>query len=135
MTRLEASESDIRDLTGLEFATGLTSLILYDNVISDLTPLSGLTNLANLSLSHNSISDLSPLSDLTNLARLWLYNNGISDISALVANTGLGTGDLVDVRNNPLSTISQGTHIPALQDREVDVRFGALKPAVEKKIR
>jgi len=44
----------------------------------------------------------------------------------------LGTGDVVDVRNNPLSAISLNTHIPALQNRGVDVRFGALKPAVEK---
>ena len=199
---LEAPNSDIRDLTGLEFATGLTSLILPDNSISDLTPLSGLTNLTSLILSDNNISDLTPLSGLTNLTRLafggnsisdlsvlfgvissltnlrrlyldnnsisdvsalsglpdleWLTlsNNNISDISALsgltsliglylrnnsisdllplVANTGLGTGDVVDIRNNPLSDTSINTHIPALQSRRVEVRFGALKPAVEK---
>ena len=36
------------------------------------------------------------------------------------------------MRNNPLSATSINTHIPTLQDRSVEVRFGALKPAVEK---
>ena len=49
----------------------------------------------------------------------------------MVANTGLGSGDEVDVRNNPLSATSINTHIPALQGRGVDVRFGASKPGVE----
>ena len=51
----------------------------------------------------------------------------------LVANTGLGSGDLVDLRNNPLNTISLNTHIPALRSRGVEVPFGALKPAVAEK--
>ena len=51
----------------------------------------------------------------------------------MVANTGLGSGDRVNVRNNPLSATSINTHIPALQGRGVDVSFGALKPTVEKK--
>ena len=33
---------------------------------------------------------------------------------------GLGSGDLVDVRDNPLSTTSLNTHIPVLQDRGVE---------------
>lgn len=67
---------------------------------------------------------------MTNLTTLWLYNN-ISDLSPLVANTGLGSGDVVDVWDNPLSATSINTHIPALQERGVEVRFGASKPAVE----
>ena len=48
---------------------------------------------------------------------------------------GLGSGDLVDVSNNPLSATSINTHIPALQSRGVSVSFGASKPAVEEKER
>lgn len=51
----------------------------------------------------------------------------------MVANTGLGTGDLVDVERNPLSAMSYQTHIPTLQDRGVIVLIGSSKPAVEKK--
>ena len=76
LTRLEARNSNIRNLTGLEYATHLNQLHLggvidedfnffNSNEISDLSPLSGLTRLELLSLSDNSISDVSALSNLT----------------------------------------------------------------------
>ena len=142
LTHFAASDANISDLTGLEFATGLTVLVLSKNSISDLTPLcnltslphlildsnsivdlsplSGMTNLTWLTLSKNSIVDLSPLSGLTSLIALVLSDNLITDISPLVTNTGLGSGDEVDVRNNPLSATSI-THIPALRSRGVTV--------------
>ena len=115
--------------------TNLKILWLYRNNISDVSALSNLTNLEELILHNNSISDIDPLAGLTNLQWLQIHTNSISDLLPLVANTGLGSGDEVDVRNNPLSAISINTHIPALQSRGVDVRFGALKPAVGDKER
>ena len=135
LTRLRSlflSVNSISNITPLSGLTSLTSLTLSGNSISDVSALSGLTNLIGLSLSLNNISDISVLSDLTRLRSLLLHTNSISDLSPLVANTGLGTGDLVDVRNNPLSATSINTHIPILQDRGIELRFGALKPAVEK---
>ncbi len=167
LTRVSAGSANISDLTGLEFATNLLSLYLYNNTISDVSALSGLTNLTSLTLRKNSITDISPLSGLTNLSLLrleensisdvsalsgltslerlrlqnntisdisalsgltnltglTLYRNSISDLSPLVANMGLGSGDEVDVRDNPLSDTSINTHIPALQGRGVTVRF------------
>jgi len=124
--------SDVSALvSALSGLTNLRELFLADNAISDISALSVMTNLTGLTLFDNSISDISALSGLTNLRRLYLSTNIISDISPLVANTGLGSGDLVDVRNNPLSATSLNTHIPTLQNRGVDVRFGASKPGVE----
>ena len=40
-----------------------------------------------------------------------------------MANTGLGSGDTVDLKSNPLSSTSINTHIPALQRRGVTVEF------------
>ena len=59
-----------------------------------------------------------------------LVSNKISDFSPLVVNTGLGNGDEVDIRSNPLSYLSLYVHIPALQSRGVDVQFdaGATRP-------
>ncbi len=114
------SDSDISSLSGL---TRLTWLELSDNRISNITPLSGLTGLTNLYLRFNNISDISSLSSLTNLTVLWLRQNNISNIAPLVANTGLGSGDRVDVRNNPLSATSINMHIPTLRDRGVTVQF------------
>ena len=78
---LDARNKDIRDLTGLQFATNLCCLELTDNQISDVSPLAGLINLGDLGLSVNSITDISPLSGLTSLARLGLYKNLVSDLS------------------------------------------------------
>ena len=114
------SVSDISALAGL---TNLTLLFLHDNLIPDISPLTGLTKITRLNLSNNSVSDISPLAELTNLTHLWLLNNSISDISPLITNTGLGSGDEVDVRGNPLSYQSIHTHIPTLQSRGVTVEF------------
>ena len=133
LNRLYLNDNNITDVTSLSGLTNLTTLSLSVNNITDVTPLSGLANLIDLSLDRNSISDLTPLSRLTRLNRLILFINSISDLSPLVANTGLGTGDLVDVERNPLSAMSYQMHIPALQDRGVIVLIGASKPAVEKK--
>ena len=130
---LALDNNSISNITPLSGLTSLTSLTLSGNNISDISALSGLNSLLSLSLFRNNISDISALSGLTNLRSLSLSSNNISDLSPLVANTGLGSGDRVDVRNNPLSDTSINTHIPALQDRGIDVRFGALKPAVKKK--
>ncbi|MDE2799117.1 MAG: leucine-rich repeat domain-containing protein [Gemmatimonadota bacterium] len=112
--------------------TNLTYLHLSDSAISDVSALSGLVSLEYLNLSINLISDISALSNLPNLTDLYLSRNTISDLSPLVANTGLGSGDEVDVRNNPLSATSLNTHIPILQGRGVNVQFGASKPTIEK---
>ena len=131
LTWLNIYNNVISDVSALSGLTRLETLGLSKNLISDVSALSGMTQLEWLNLSSNLISDVSVLSDMARLTTLYLYDNTISDIAPLVANTGLGSGDEVDVRNNPLSAISLNTHIPTLQARGVDVRFGASKPGVE----
>ena len=133
MTVLRLDGNSISSVSALSRMTSLTWLVLDSNRISDVSALSGLTSLQVLSLGDNSISDVSALSGLTNLTHLVLYQNAISDLAPLVANTGLGLGDYVDVRRNPLSNTSVTTHIVALQGRGVVVISGAFKPAVEAK--
>ena len=148
---LAASDAEITDLTGLEFAVNLTYLSLNDNDITDISALSELTILERLWLSNNRIVDISSLSKLTNLTRLSLGSNNITDVSALsglinlrmlilrsnrisdlaplAANKGLDRGVTVDITDNPLNAASENTHIPALQARGVSVSF-APSPAV-----
>ena len=123
LTGLGLGGNSISDISALSNLTNLTILDLNSNSISDISILSNLTNLTGLGLGGNSISDISALSNLTNLTILVLGGNSISDISPLVANTGLGSGDEVDLRSNPLSSTSINTHIPVLQDRGVTVEF------------
>ena len=96
---LAASDAEITDLTGLESAVNLTYLSLNDNDITDISALSGLTNLTVLILKGNHISDLAPLAE----------------------NTGLGTGDTVGLKLNPLNIASTSTHIPVLHAKGVSV--------------
>ena len=144
---LEASNASITDLTGLEHATNLTQLELSDNSISDISPLAGLNNLTELYLADNSISDISPLAGLNNLIWLDLNNNSISDLSPLADNTGLGSGDVVLVKGNPLNNAAINTHIPILIsrgvrvgfdkpfDKPVDIPNSNLRTAIEKALR
>ena len=69
---------------------------------------------------------ISVLSGLTNLRLLYLDDNNISDISPLAENTGLGNGDEVLLRANPLNYQSIKTHIPVLQSRGITVAFDNL---------
>ena len=105
-------------------------LDLQNSNISDISLLASFTNLTHLYLYNNTISDIVPLAGLTNLEKLNLGYNAISNIGPLVANTGLGSGDEVDVRNNPLNVDSINRYIPFLQSRGVTVLFGASKLAV-----
>ena len=123
LTLLKLSNNSISDISALAGLINLTHLALYVNTISDPSPVAGLTDLTYLNLAENSISDISALVNLTNLTHLELPFNSISDLLPLVANTGLGSGDEVDVRGNPLSYLSIHTHIPALQSRGVTVEF------------
>ena len=116
----------------------LEYLHLESTLISDVSALSNLTELTylNLNHNHNQITDISALSSLTNLKELYLENNSISDISPLVENTGLESGDVIDLRGNNLSYLSLYEYIPALQSRGVEVHFDDNKrlPTTLKKV-
>ena len=80
---LEAPNSQIANLTGLEYATKLKYLILDRNNISNLTPLQNLTELQELKLGRNKISDVTPLGGLTALRILRLTSNSVTDATPL----------------------------------------------------
>ena len=121
LTTLRLGKNSIRDISILAGLTNLTVLNLGENVIADISPLARLTKLIQLRLDTNFISDISPLARLTQLTQLYLQDNSISDLSPLVANTGLGNGDTINIRGNPLSDLSINSHIPVLQSRRVTV--------------
>ena len=129
LTFFRALDANIGILNGLEYATNLTHLFLWNNSISDLTPLSDLTNLQFLDLQGNSVSDLSPVMGLTNLIFLGLRDNSVSELSTLVANTGFGEESGVNVKGNRLNYPSIYTHIPTLRRRGVEVKFDKRTPA------
>ena len=117
LKRLEALNLNIRDLTGIEYATELTVLNLGNvfvdgnrvnsNNISDLSLLSGLIKLTELHLQRNVISDISPLSNLTELEILDVSANFyVSDISHLSGLTRMRTLHLYTNDVSDLSPLS-----------------------------
>ena len=131
MQRLLIPEANISDLSPLAGMTDMLILGLSRNNISDLSPLAGMTELDELSLLGNNVSDLSLVAAMTQLRFLTMDGNQISDLAPLVANTGLGQGDEVLVRINPLDAASLSTHIPALQARGVKVLFDEVLVTVD----
>ena len=108
LTHLTAVGREIRDLTGLQFATSLSSLRLghwgkVGNQVSDLAPIAGLTELRHLILNDNLISDLSPIAGLTNLESLVLESNDVSDLSPIA---GLINLEHIDFNANDVSDLS-----------------------------
>ena len=135
----------IRNLAGLELATGLNSLDLGNNAISDLSrlsaltalrtlrfdgndihdvsPLAGLADLETLDLRHNTVSDISPVARLTNLTSLKLDNNRIRDLSPLENLSELTTLTMNAnaVRNlSPLAGLTQLVHLEASENAITD---------------
>ena len=125
-----SNSNSISDLSPLAGLTNLTQLWIGGNSILDISPLAGLTNLISLALEANLVLDISAVEGLTNLTSLHLAGNNVSNLSPLVANAGLGSGDTINVRGNPLSNLSIHTHIPILQSRGVTVEFDNQTPTI-----
>ena len=138
---------DIRSLTGIEFATNLIVLGIYDSPISDLSPLAGLhnleiinaedthisnlvplaglTKLRKLDTTKSDISDISPLSGLTNLTRLNLYGSSVTDISplrSLTKLTWLGFRYVEGISDySPLAELTNLKHLDLFRNRTSDI--------------
>ncbi|MFP6615797.1 MAG: leucine-rich repeat domain-containing protein, partial [Candidatus Hydrogenedentota bacterium] len=102
-TSLIADSVGIRNISGLQYATELQSIILTNNLINDISPLSGLSNLTSLNLSGNRITIPAPLAGMTGLTTVELDDNLIGDVSTLGEIPGLS---LLSLRNNILHDIS-----------------------------
>lgn len=81
-----------------------------------------------MDLSDNRIVDAGPLRNLVNLRTLNLAQNRIVDATALQTNTGLGTGDLVDLQGNSLNHDTVCRTIPSLLDAGAQVLFEGACP-------
>ena len=122
LNELNAVNTGISDLTGLEYAMNLNSMSLWGNPFGDLTPLanlerlhyldiaacsisditalSNLVNLSNLNARYNLIADIGPLAHLTNLVELRLDRNRITDVTPLANLTHL---EFLEIQNNQIA--------------------------------
>ena len=100
---LDAHDSNISNIEGLEYATNLTTLSLHENQIVDIFPLAGLSDLTDLQLGNNHISNISAAAGLTHLLGLGLINNQIETMNLGSAN--LPSLDTFDIAGNPLANV------------------------------
>ena len=107
----DAYSRGIRDLTGLQFATNLSRLVIENDEVSDISPIAGLINLKELSFENNPISDLSPVKGLTNLTWLEFDRAQVSDISPV---RGLTKLTHLEFHRNQVSDISPVTNLTNL---------------------
>jgi hypothetical protein len=127
LTELNANSMGVSNLTGLENATNLVKLKLYDNKITNINPLQYLTKLQYLYLSYNThiadinavsgmsslieltltdvnLSTITPLADVNQISGLWLGSNQIEDINALTNYQNLTR---LNLASNPLNSTSR----------------------------
>ncbi|HEY2930707.1 MAG TPA: leucine-rich repeat domain-containing protein [Acidobacteriota bacterium] len=123
LERLDAYLIRPADFAPLANLKNLSILYLFGTGITDLRVLAGLTKMQQLFLFNNpGITDLSPLSGMTLLTDLSLANCSIFDIRPLVANSGLGLGDVIDLKNNSL-TAANCSDLKTLVSRGATVFF------------
>lgn len=130
--RLEAAVAGLVGLKELDLCDQLNQSPFGDVAgIINLDFVTDLVNLEELRLCSlvvkGRITDITPLSGLTQLRVLDLQNNLINDISPLVDNSGLASGDSVDLRDNPLDT-GDCSNILALTSRGVAVQHDVTCP-------
>lgn len=142
---IDAPNSGISDISGLEGFSKVKKLLLSDNTISDISvlknmpelevvelrrlygsspggiadisALSGLRSLRSLNLSSNSVSDLTPLASCTALTELHLNGNKISDISALASLSSL---TVLSLGYNDISDLSPLSGLTGLKNLSLD---------------
>ena len=112
LTRIDADERGISDLTGLEHATRLERIEFRHNAISDLSALAELTQLNNIKLRGNRITDVSPLARLYNVDWLGLEENAITDLSPL---KGLVKLKGIGISGNPISDVEPLAKLVSLE--------------------
>jgi len=123
---LDFTKNNVTDISPVSNLTNLQALDFTKNNVTDISPVSNLTNLKWFRFNDNRVSDISPVSNLTNLEWLIFNDNQVSDISPLVNNSGIDSGDEVDMRYNELD-LTEGSedmdNINNLIDRGVNVEY------------
>jgi Leucine-rich repeat (LRR) protein len=141
LTKLtELNVSNLGDATPLGALTNLTSLTVRDamsniNALSSLVnltyldayaigmnsaaPLANMTKLEELTIDNNGITDIAPLANLTKLSRLSLTGNPFTSLTPLVANSGMGTGDVVYMFASGVTCVNDKANITTLVNRGV----------------
>ena len=117
-----ANANQISSLDPVVNIPKLEVLEVAQNAFQDLNPLDTVYTLNILNAAGNGITDITPVANLLALQQLILHTNDITDLIPIVDNPGISSGDLVDIRYNPIDCAGQKENIDALQGRGVDLK-------------
>lgn len=76
-------ETQIHDISALQYFVNLEKLEFNCHAVSDLSPLTSLTKLRGLSFACNPVTDLSPLSSMPSLSGLIMFSVNVDDYSPI----------------------------------------------------
>ncbi|MBT5714793.1 hypothetical protein HOI71_27345, partial [Candidatus Poribacteria bacterium] len=130
---LSVEGNGVDDLSGLAATPRLEQLAAGNNQIEDIRPLLATPLLKHVALQRNLLTDIRVLADMPQLSYVNVSHNFIADLQPLVENPGIGPGDELFIRGNPLSEEALAVQIPELVRRGVKVTFyaGAATPPVQ----
>ncbi|MBM7606370.1 LPXTG-motif cell wall-anchored protein [Metabacillus crassostreae] len=118
LTNLNASDINIKDLTGLEAATNLTKLELSGNEINSAAELEKLTKLEYLDLSYYKGTDIEFLSSLSNLKTLIISDTIVKNIEPI---SNLSLLETLDISFGQVTELSALTALSNL--RELNISY------------
>lgn len=120
LTHLNLELGQLVDIDPISNLANLRELNLSYNLrIVDISPIASLASLEVVELSHNEIDRIDSMAGLLELDYVDLYSNKVTDIGPLVDNSGVGEGDQVFIKSNPLDCTVQASNIQTLRDRGV----------------
>lgn len=105
LTQLSIAATQTTSLNALAGLPSLMALTIAVNNITNLSPLSNLRQLQILEAQFNPLGgQIGPLQFLTQIRQLNIAATGTTSLAPLVTNQGLGVGDQLDIRQNPLDS-------------------------------
>jgi Leucine-rich repeat (LRR) protein len=102
MGRFACVDGEIENVSGIEYFTNISELILYGNRIDEIPSLSGLKSLTNIDIANNDLERMPDISGLSNLRNLAVQRNHISRLPRL---DGFPNMESLIVHNNDIQEL------------------------------
>lgn len=107
------ADMDIKDLTGLEYASNLMYVYIFNNESElDLSPLSGLS-IFDLSIENTKLKSYEKIAEMENLVSLSIRNNQLKDLSFLKGSEQLA---YLDLSHNKIKNLSAFSNLDELEE-------------------
>lgn len=115
LTSIDLSHQGIKNLEGLQFATNLTYLRLFNNDLEDISPLGALTKLRGIDLTANRITSIEALAAMSDMEEMKLSGNLISSVEVVKRFPRLQYFEANHNRISDIQALSTAVHLSMLE--------------------